>query len=130
MKLSEIYNKYPTQKICIEQLENLIWADYPRCPHCGYQKYTPLRNENRYHCNICNVAFSVTVRTMFHKTRVDLQKWFYVIDQLLNTDRKITDRGLAGEINVTKDTAWRMINAVTGEIGKSELIYKIAELVK
>lgn len=129
MRLQEIYNKYPTQGDCIKLLEKLIWNDQPICPHCGYQKYSPLKNENRYHCNICNVSFSATVRTIFHKTRADLQKWFYVIDQLLNTEKKITDRGLAQEIGVTKDTAWRMTNKVVGEIGKSELIYKIAQLM-
>ncbi len=130
MILSEIYKKYPTQKDCIKQLERLIWNDNPKCPHCGYEKYSPVKNSNRYHCNICNVDFTVTIRSMFHKTKVDLQKWFYAIGQLLNTDQKITDRGLADEIKVTKDTAWRMINAITSQIGKSDLIYKIAQLVK
>ncbi|WP_428330461.1 transposase [Mucilaginibacter sp.] len=130
MKLQEVYNKYPTQSDCTNLLEKLIWNNTPTCPHCGYEKYSPIKNENRYHCNICNVSFSVTVRTIFHKTRADLQKWFYVIDQLLNTDRKITDRGLADEINVTKDTAWRMIKTIVGEIGKNELIYKISQLMK
>lgn len=130
MKLQDIYNKYPTQNDCISLLEKLIWDNAPKCPHCGYEKYSPIKNESRYHCNVCNVSFSVTVRTIFHKTRADLQKWFYVIDQLLNTDRKLTDRGLAEEISVTKDTAWRMTNIITGEIGKSELIYKIANFIK
>lgn len=130
MKLQDIYNKYPTQTDCISVLEKFIWDSSPKCPHCGYQKYSPVKNENRYHCNICNVSFSVTVRSIFHKTRADLQKWFYVIDQLLNTDRQLTSRELAEEIGVTKDTAWRMINIVTGEIGKGDLVYKIATLLK
>ena len=130
MSLDQIYVEYPLQADCINLLENLIWNKAPKCPHCGYEKFSPLKDENRYHCNICNVSFSVTVRTIFHKTKVDLQKWFYVIDYLLNTDRKLTDRGLALEINVTKDTAWRMVSLLTNEIGKNQLIYKIANTIK
>lgn len=130
MILQDVYDKYPTQKDCVILLEKLLWNNSPICPHCNFAKFSPLKNENRYHCNICNVSFSVTVRTMFHKTRVDLQKWFFAIDQILNTDNKITDRGLALSIDVTKDTSWRMIKAITNEIGKDDLIYKIAQEIQ
>jgi transposase-like protein len=56
--------------------------------------------ELRYHCNVCKCSFSVTVRTVFHKTKVDLQKWFFAIKQ-----SDLSVRKLAAEINVDKNTA-------------------------
>jgi len=42
MGLIEIYNKYSTQKDCILLLEQLVWNSKPACPHCGYEKYSPV----------------------------------------------------------------------------------------
>lgn len=65
-----------------------------------------MKNENRYHCNTCNTSFSVTIRTLFQKTRIDLQKWFYAIYLILNNINKKSIRSLSNEIQVNKDTAW------------------------
>ena len=70
----------------------------------------------RYHCNTCNKSYSVTVRTVFHKSKVDLQKWFYLIHILINTVDKTTVRDIGERIGVTKDTANRMHNQIIGWI--------------
>lgn len=64
--------------------------------------------ERRYHCNNCNTSYSVTVSTIFHKTKIDLQQWFFAISLTLNAKKEISSRQLAKDINVTKDTAWHM----------------------
>jgi transposase-like protein len=63
----------------------------------------------RYHCNACNTSFSVTVGTIFHKTKVDFQKWFLAISLVLNAKKGISARQLARDIEVNKNTAWFML---------------------
>lgn len=79
--------------------------------------------EQRYHCNGCRCSYSVTAKTIFHKTKIDLQKWFFAIS---NTNLSI--RKLAAEISVTKDTAsfilFRIRNAIKEN---SELIQKLKQ---
>jgi transposase-like protein len=65
-----------------------------------------MRKELRHHCNTCNTTFSVTVGTIFHKTKMDLQKWFFAISLILNAKKDISARQLARDIDVNKDTAW------------------------
>jgi transposase-like protein len=125
MDLSGYYKLYPTQKSCIEYLERIIWDDTPVCPYCNTGYNTPVPNERRKHCNTCNTSFSVTVKTMFHKTKVDLQKWFYAIN-LITNEKRITSRGLAEVLNITKDTANKMINAIKKEaVLNSHLIQRL-----
>jgi hypothetical protein len=50
----------------------------------------------------------VTVGTLFHKTRVDLQKWFLAIALMLDIESSITVRQLAAEIEVNRNTACYM----------------------
>lgn len=65
-------------------------------------------HEHRYHCNNCNTSFSVTVGTIFHKTKLDLQKWFLGISLILNAKKGISARQLARDLDVNKNTAWYM----------------------
>ncbi|PZV13323.1 MAG: transposase [Leptolyngbya sp.] len=94
-----------TQEECIALLEKLRWDGQPRCPYCDSIRAAPFKLEQRYHCNDCFTSYSVTVNTLFHRTRVDLAKWFQAIHLLLNEVRKVSARQLAQEINVNKNTA-------------------------
>ena len=108
MNIIQIYKKYPTHNDCLIHLESIRWKDKPQCPYCNSQNSTPAKKERRHHCNTCNTSYSVTVRTIFHRTRVDLQKWFLAISLILNAKKGISARQLARDIEVNKDTAWYM----------------------
>ncbi|MGJ3250260.1 MAG: hypothetical protein ACFE0J_03855 [Elainellaceae cyanobacterium] len=55
----------------------------------------------------------MTVGTLFHKTRVDLHKWFLAIVLVMETNKGIGVRRLAREIAVDKNTAMNMIKRIT-----------------
>jgi transposase-like protein len=67
-----------------------------------------MEKESRYHCNKCNLSYSVTVKTIFHNTRVDLRKWFLMITMLVNARRKPSSRQMAKIVGVNKNTACYM----------------------
>lgn len=108
MNIIRIYKQFPTQDDCLVHLEQVRWKNKPRCPYCDSTNQTPLKKEKRYHCNNCNTSFSVTVGTIFHDTKLDLQKWFLALSLVLNAKKGISSRQLARDIEVNKDTAWRM----------------------
>lgn len=112
MNIIQVYKQFPTQLDCIKHLEKVRWNNEPVCPYCNSKNQTPLPKEKRYHCNNCNTSFSVTVGTIFHKTKMDLQKWFLAISLTLNAKKGISARQLARDIEVTKDTAWRILMQV------------------
>lgn len=109
MNIIQVYKKYPTQDDCIKHLEQVRWHGTPVCPYCKVTKTTPLPKENRYHCNNCNTSYSVTVGTIFHKTKIDLQKWFLAVSLVLNAKKGISARQLSRDIEVNKNTAWFML---------------------
>lgn len=109
MNLIQIYKQFPDQESCIKHLEQVRWKGEPVCPYCHTKNTTAMPKEQRYHCNNCNTSFSVTVGTVFHKTKLDLQKWFVAICLVSNAKKGISARQLARDIEVTKDTAWSML---------------------
>jgi transposase-like protein len=108
MDIIKIYELFPNQQECLEYLEKTRWNDKPICPYCQSSNTTSMPKEFRHHCNTCNTSFSVTVRTIFHKTKLDLQKWFLAISLILNAKKDISARQLARDLNVDKNTAWYM----------------------
>jgi transposase-like protein len=130
MNLDSVYRKYQTQEDCYNYLEELLWNKIPICPYCNSKKNTIIKNSKRYHCNNCNTSFSVTVNTIFHKTKIDLQKWFLAIHLIMNFEDKKSLRVLAKNINTTKDTSMRILNLVRKELNKQDsIILKITENV-
>ena len=109
MNLIQIYKEFPTHESCIDHLEKVRWGDKPKCPYCKSDKQTPLKEkQQRYHCNNCNTSYSVTVGTIFHDTKLDLQKWFLAISLILNAKKGISSRQLARDLETRPNTAWRM----------------------
>ena len=127
-ELNKIYTAFPKKPDCIVFLEKVIWEVQPQCPYCKTSFFSRMKEPKRYHCNKCNTSFSVTVGTMFHRTRCDLQKWFLAILLIGLNNKKITSRELATILDVTKDTAWLMINKVTVDKQKTQIVYN--QLIK
>jgi len=108
MNIVLIYEKFPTNNDCIAHIEKVKWGDTPFCPYCKSIKTSPLPEEKRHHCNNCNTSFSVTVGTIFHHTHLPLQKWFLAISLILNAKKGLSSRQLSRDLNVNKDTGWRI----------------------
>ena len=106
IELGQIYKEFPSQSDGLIYIEMVRWNNSPICPKCGSPKYSPITNKLAYHCNFCNRTFTVTTNTLFHKSKIDIQKWFYAILIVLHPSQNITVRDLSLKLNVTKDTAW------------------------
>lgn len=106
------------QMECIALLEQIRWSGKPRCPYCHSMNASPLKSEHRYHCNTCFTSYSVTVGTLFHKTHVELPKWFQAIKLIMSKSKKVSIRQLALEIDVTKNTSSYMVSRIQDALGK------------
>ncbi|MBE8969669.1 transposase [Nostocales cyanobacterium LEGE 12452] len=114
---------------CLALLEQIRWGGKPKCPYCGSTKATAYKSERRFHCNECFTSYSVTVGTLFHKTYIELQKWFIAIRLVLNSAGGISVRQLAKEIGVNKNTAFYMIERIRRAMAEEpELLQKVMQM--
>src|SRR4051812_34119977 len=79
-----------------EALEAVRWPDGPFCPHCGNadpQTMPVIGGERLSHrpglryCNACKGQFTVTVGTVFERSKVPLTKWWLAV-HLLGASKK------------------------------------------
>ena len=79
MGLLEFQKKFPDEKACWEYFCRIRWPEEFKCPKCESGSSCVLANRKVIQCNSCKSQQSVTSGTIFHKSRVPLQKWFWCI---------------------------------------------------
>lgn len=131
MKIENIYEIFPSQSICFKYIAQARWGNAIACPYCSFKKISPISREGYYRCNKCNTSFSSTTYTIFHKTKIDLRKWFFIIYAFSNTTKKIGVRQLSRDIDINKNTASRILIKIRRAFLESdEVLYKINKVIK
>lgn len=102
-----------------EALESVRWPDGPYCPHCGnsdQEKIAKVEGKKQshrpglYYCNECKGQFTVTVGTVFERSKIPLTKW-WMAAHLLNSSKKgVSAHQIHRTIGVTYKTAWFMMH--------------------
>lgn len=129
MNIIQVFKQFPTQESCIKHLELARWKGEPVCPYCGSKNTNPLVKELRHHCNGCRKSFSVTVGTIFHDTRLPLQKWFLLISLMLNAKKGLSACQAARDIEVRRATVWSMMHRIRkAMVDNGELLTGIVEM--
>jgi transposase-like protein len=93
-------------------LEALRWPDGPYCPHCG--SFAAKRLEGKSHraglvqCNDCREQYTVTVGTVFERSKVPLHKWLLCNHLLCASKKGMSAKQIERMLGVTYKTAWFM----------------------
>lgn len=111
-----------------EYLEKTLWPDSPVCPKCGTinNAYTTSR-PGKYRCAAkeCRADFTVTVGTVFERSKIPLHKWLLASFLLCSSKKGMSSHQLHRVIGVTYKTAWFMTHRIreamtttpTGKLG-------------
>ena len=121
MNLVEVMDLFPDQETCISFLEHIRWGDNPVCVHCGgdhitKRKETATGRIGRWNCNSCKVSFKVTQGTVFHGTKIPLQKWFLAIALMMNAKKSLSSCQLARDLDIKQKAAWFMMTRIRAEM--------------
>jgi transposase-like protein len=102
-----------------EALEALRWPEGPICPHCNNsdpERIAKVEGEKQTHrkglhyCAECKGQFTVTVGTVFERSKVPLTKW-WMAAHLMNAGKNgVSAHEIHRQIGVTYKTAWFMMH--------------------
>ena len=108
--------RYTNETAAREHLESLMWPEGPFCPHCGSLNATRLAGTHHraglVQCNDCRQQFTVTVGTVFERSKVPLNKWLLVNHLLVSSKKGMSAHQIARMIGVTYKTAWFMCHRI------------------
>jgi transposase-like protein len=102
-----------------KHLEAQRWPNGPVCPHCGnvdQSKITSMQGKAHrpglYNCNECREQFTVTVGSVFERSKIALNKWLLATFLLTSSKKGMSAHQLHRMLGVTYKTAWFMAHRI------------------
>jgi len=116
--------RYTNETAAREHLESLRWPEGPFCPHCGSfnaKRLPPVaRKATAKHgatvragvvqCRDCREQYTVTVATVFERSKVPLHKWLLCNHLLVSSKKGISAHQIHRMMGVSYKTAWFMLH--------------------
>lgn len=105
-----------------KHLEAQVWPNGPICPHCGVEgdHYLLKGKSTRpglYKCADCREPFTVTVGTVFERSKIPLNKWLLAVYLLCSSKKGMSSHQLHRTLGVTYKTAWFMTHRIREAFG-------------
>lgn len=109
--------RFTDEKAARKHLEAIRWPDGPICPHCGV-----IDNANRikgkgarpglWFCADCRKQFTVTVGTVFERSKIPLNKWLLAVHLMSASKKGISAHQMHRMLGVTYKSAWFMAHRI------------------
>jgi len=102
-----------------EHLEAQRWPHGPICPHCSNSNQTRItkmvgkaHRPGLYNCMECRQQFTVTVGTVFERSKIPLNKWLLATFLMASSKKGMSAHQLHRMLGVTYKTAWFMAHRI------------------
>jgi transposase-like protein len=100
-----------------EWLEARVWPNGPVCPHCGNAdpaRITALQGTAHrpglYQCAECREQFTVTVKTVFERSKIPLTKWLAALFMLTASKKGVSAHQIHRSLDISYKSAWFMMH--------------------
>lgn len=100
-----------------EWLEARVWPNGPTCPHCGNadaEKITKLGGKAHragvYQCNECREQFTVTVKTVFERSKIPLTKWLAALFLMTASKKGVSAHQVHRMLDISYKSTWFMMH--------------------
>jgi transposase-like protein/IS1 family transposase len=121
--LFSITDFMPSEAKCVKVLRELRWPGGRRCPRCNSRqtvKFSPVRKAmHRYICKKCHRTFTDLTGTVFERTKLDLNEWFYIAREL---QRGISINQISKELGRKYEHVMHAAHKIMGDVFMKRLI--------
>jgi transposase-like protein len=108
---------FQDENVAREALEAVRWPDGPICPHCECSDQSMIakvqgtkHRPGLYYCNECKSTFTVTVGTVFERSKIPLTKWWIAARMFNSGKNGVSAHEIHRTLKVTYKTAWFMMH--------------------
>lgn len=97
---------YPDRDTCFKYLSELKWEKGYSCKRCSNTNYLAGQLPFSRRCTKCRYEESVIAFTIFHNSRIPINKAFYMLFLVYNSKGKISSHKLSEIISIRQSTCW------------------------
>lgn len=98
-------------------LEARIWPNGPICPHCGVVGSATLMKGKTtrpglYQCNDCREPFTVTVGTLYERSKIPLHKWLAATHLIMASKKGISALQVGRMLGISPKSSWFLCHRI------------------
>lgn len=116
MKIDLTNKIYNDEDAARAHLEEQLWPDGPVCPHCQSKDATALagkaHRKGLYQCNDCREQFSVTVGTVFERSKIGLHKWVLASHLMAASKKGMSAKQIQRMLGISYKSAWFVMHRI------------------
>ena len=129
--LFDFQSKYKTEADCLNAIVRLRWPDGFRCIKCNYRGGYKLNTRRAIECASCRHQISITANTVFHKTRVPLLTWFWIIFLVCQDKGGVSAMRLAKLLGMHYSTVWHILQKIrTAMSQRDDKVIRLSGLIE
>ena len=116
--IQDFFKQFPDDDACLNYLMQLRHGEKLDCSKCGKRgKFHRIKRHPAYECAWCGFEIYPMVDTMFHRSHVPLQKWFYALYLFTTTRHGVPAKELQRQLGVSYPTAFRIAHKIRDYMG-------------
>ena len=109
-----------------EWLEARVWASGRACPHCGTVDQSSLlhgkaHRSGLYQCNSCREQFTVTVGTVFERSKIPLCKWLAALFLMVGSKKGVSAHQVHRTLAISYKSTWFMMHRLREAMRSGDL---------
>ena len=117
----DFFKLFPDNETARKHLEKQRWDKRPICVFCAQANRVQKRKRvGFYRCGHCKKDFTVRSGTIFAKSNVGLDVWFYAIYLIMTARKGVSSLQLSKKLGVTQKTAWHMVHRIRAACGGND----------
>jgi hypothetical protein len=106
----DFQERFASEEACLGAIAKARWPHGFVCPKCGHDDGTRLSKRRAIQCCSCRRQTSITAGTVFHKSKVPLLRWFWLIFLMTQDKGGISTKRAASLMGMHYTTIWNLMH--------------------
>jgi hypothetical protein len=124
MDFEEFSRIYPDKETCYQFLADLKWKNGYACRKCKHTQFYPGHTPSSRRCSKCGYEESVTSYSIFHNTRIPINKAFYMVYLIYTTKGKASSHKISEVLNMRQSTCWAYSSRIKTAMDEKKSLLK------
>ena len=124
MDFEEFSRIYPDKETCYQFLADLKWKNGYACRKCKHIQFYPGHTPYSRRCSKCGYEESVTSYSIFHNTRIPINKAFYMVYLIYTTKGNASSHKISEVLDMRQSTCWAYSSRVKTAMDEKKSLLK------
>lgn len=126
----EFFDRFKTEADCLNAIAKIRWPKGFVCPNCGHDDAHFVSTRHLFQCTVCKHQTSITAGTLFHKTRIPLRHWFWMIYCVAHDKGGASSTRIASQLGMYQKTVWHILHKIRHAMGRRDEGITLAGLIE